>query len=241
MNLSDHLLDFFLQLQSRGMEEALFKDETVLGMLNGEAEFHQLRDALTEAVAGKEEKLILLALRAMAKQRALLLPQLVNASLVVTFPGAVRIPARHTAQVVREMIATAKTEIILAGYAITSDSALPNLLSDAAESIARVTVLCDVWKNNDGVSAARAVLKDWPRRAAKPRIYEFKGGKGAGLMHVKTLIVDGADMLVTSANFTWSGMNNNVEFGVRINGRIARSAREVFDEFLRTGKFVEIT
>ena len=56
-------------------------------------------------------------------------------------------------------------------------------------------------------------------------------------MHVKTLIVDGSDMLITLANFTEAGMTKNVEFGIQVNGRVVGEAKAIFDEFIRSGRF----
>lgn len=241
MNLSDQLLALFEDLQAKGMAEDLFRDDEVQGLLLTHAEFHELREQLAELAGGREDVFLLLALRAMAKQKAALLPAMVKTDLVVTFPGAARIPARHTAQVVREMIGAAKQEIIVAGYAITGKGELPKLLAGAAGTVSRITVLCDVWKDSAGTSASKAILNGWPKGGVRPRIYEFNADGDAHLMHVKTLIVDGRELLVTSANFTGAGMNKNVEFGVRIIGQAASDAKAIFDQFIKSGRFSERT
>jgi len=240
MNLSDQLLEFFQRLRAEGAEETLFRDEEVQGMLAGHSEYHELREQLADAVQGKEEIFILLALRALAKQRAELQPQLVKTDLVVTFPGPAKIPARHTSQVVREMIVRARSEIIVGGYAITKKGGLPELLAAASGSVQRIVVLCSPWKSDAGASGPQAILKSWPANKVKPWLYQFKGDAEASLMHVKTIIVDAEDLLVTSANFTESGMKNNVEFGVRIGGKTARDAQAVIEEFIRSGRFERV-
>ena len=54
-------------------------------------------------------------------------------------------------------------------------------------------------------------------------------------MHGKTLLVDQADLLVTSANFTHHGQEENVELGVRLQGAAAREARAVIEHLVTTG------
>jgi phosphatidylserine/phosphatidylglycerophosphate/cardiolipin synthase-like enzyme len=237
MNLSDQLLEFFLRLKNEGLVDELFHDDIVKEMLRNHPEYHELNEQLSDAIQGDGETFILLALRTLAKQQAELQPQLVKTNLVVTFPGAAKIPARHTAQVVREMIGRARSEIIVAGYAITNMGGLPALLSGTASSVQRIIVLCSTWKSDDGISGLTSILKGWPKNRIPPVVYEFKGGDDAGLMHVKTLIVDGSDMLITSANFTEAGMTKNVEFGIQVNGRVVGEAKAIFDEFIRSGRF----
>ena len=237
MNLSDQLLELFLRLKTEGLVEELFRDDNVEEMLRSHPEFHELNEQLGNTIQGNGETFILLALRTLAKQQAELQPQLVKTNLVVTFPGAAKIPARHTAQVVREMIGSARAEIIVAGYAITNMGGLPALLSGAASSVRRIIVLCSHWQTDAGVSGVQSIRKGWPKHRVPPVIYEFKGSEDAGLMHVKTLIVDGSDMLVTSANFTEAGMTKNVEFGIQVKGRVAGEAKAIFDEFIRSGRF----
>lgn len=239
MSLSDRLLAFLNILETAGKLDCLFDDE-VFAALAEFAEFHELTGDIGDGVGGQANTIVLLALRALAKQRSDLAPRLVSSDLVVTFPGTAEIPARHTAQVVREMLSAARREIIIVGYAITGDGGLPELLAEAANTVSRIVVICSSWKTDAGTSAIDALLNSWPAKLPKPSVYTFNNSSDAGLMHVKTLIVDSSEMLVTSANFTHYGMTRNVEFGVRVTGEVARNAKLVFDAFLRTGRFTRI-
>jgi phosphatidylserine/phosphatidylglycerophosphate/cardiolipin synthase-like enzyme len=239
MSLSHRLLDFLNILEAAGKLDCLFRDE-VFTTLEKFAEFHELTGEITDQVGGQADTIVLLVLRALAKQRSDLAPRLVSSDLVVTFPGTVTMPARHTAQVVREMLAAARREIIIAGYAITGDGGLPDLLAEAAQTVSRIVVVCSSWKTDAGTSAVDALLNSWPGKLPKPSVYRFNDASDAGLMHVKTLIVDSSEMLVTSANFTHYGMTRNVEFGVRITGEVAHNARAVFDAFIASGRFTRL-
>lgn len=59
-------------------------------------------------------------------------------------------------------------------------------------------------------------------------------------MHSKVLVVDGRDALVTSANFTHHGLNENVELGVRLKGTHAGSLRSCVREMVSARLFHEL-
>lgn len=51
-------------------------------------------------------------------------------------------------------------------------------------------------------------------------------------MHGKALLVDGSDLLISSANFTFHGFHGNLEFGVRLRGKPVERAGDVFRAML---------
>jgi phosphatidylserine/phosphatidylglycerophosphate/cardiolipin synthase-like enzyme len=53
-------------------------------------------------------------------------------------------------------------------------------------------------------------------------------------MHAKCLLVDASDLLVTSANFTFHGLQGNVEIGVRLRGAPAAEARKIFSHLVES-------
>lgn len=57
-------------------------------------------------------------------------------------------------------------------------------------------------------------------------------------MHAKCLLVDGSDLLVTSANFTFHGLHGNIEIGIRVRGAQAAEARKIFSHLVDS-KIVE--
>ena len=58
-------------------------------------------------------------------------------------------------------------------------------------------------------------------------------------MHAKVLVADTRDALVTSANLTYHGFVGNVEMGVRIIGKPAKTVADVFERLLVEGEFVD--
>ena len=53
-------------------------------------------------------------------------------------------------------------------------------------------------------------------------------------MHGKAILVDGRDLLVTSANMTFHGMRHNIELGIRVRGRHVELALDFFNALLRS-------
>jgi phosphatidylserine/phosphatidylglycerophosphate/cardiolipin synthase-like enzyme len=239
MSLSSDLARYFEALESASGLPALYGEDALV-RLQKSPDFQSFNARLEKLAP---EQRLLVVLRSLASQKTTLSPDLLDADLVVTFPGSESISARHTLHVVRQMISGAANEILIAGYAITDAGGVLSQLATAARRGIRILLVCSDWMDKrNGKTAAMLTGEQWPSDAPKPRIHEYRNDSPdtAG-MHIKCLLVDGVDMLIGSANFTYPGLNTNFEMGVRLNGIVAKSARSVFDEFLRTGNFREIS
>jgi phosphatidylserine/phosphatidylglycerophosphate/cardiolipin synthase-like enzyme len=172
-----------------------------------------------------------LCLQALRIQHEELRPKLLDAELVATLPPETPGIARPTERVVQEMIDGATTEIILLGYELT-DRNLIGLLAAAAGRGAGVIMICD-----RGRGAAQRVVESWPSRTPLPRIFHDRDradGAPYASMHAKCLLIDGKDLLVTSANFTFHGLRGNIEIGVRLGGAPAAEARKIFSHLVES-------
>jgi phosphatidylserine/phosphatidylglycerophosphate/cardiolipin synthase-like enzyme len=130
------------------------------------------------------------------------------------------------------MIDGATTEIIVLGYEMT-DRDLIELLATAASRGVNVTMICDRSRGT-----AVRFLESWPSHTPPPRIFHDRqraGGAPYASMHAKCLLVDGSDLLVTSANFTFHGLHGNIEIGVRLTGAPAFEARKIFSYLVESG------
>ena len=177
-----------------------------------------------------------LCLQALRVQRQALEPFLLDAELVATLPLGVPGIARSTAQVLREMLRPPVEEVILLGYEIT-DRDIMRALAKAAQNGASVIMICDRERG-----AADNTLDDWPSSVPVPRVFVDKrrdDGAPYAKMHAKCLLVDSADLLVTSANFTFHGLHGNIEIGLRVSGQPAREARKIFSHLVESGAVEE--
>ena len=147
---------------------------------------------------------------------------------VATIPVGVPKGARPTNIVVAEMINAARTLVVIVGYTFTVTSGVIELLVDAAVRGAHVRIICD---RKDG--GRERVQTAWPSFATKPEILvNSETDDALAKMHSKMLIVDNADTLITSANFTYHGMHGNIEFGVRLRGVAGGVAANAFVDHL---------
>jgi len=237
MSLSSDFLAFFRKLEA-AEGSAFFQRRDILSLLGKSPDFLSLTAELSQK---SPEERSLLALRALEMQKSQLAPQLADSELVITFPGDETIDSRRTLQVIRQMVESSQREILVAGFAITEGGGLFTLLSDAARRGVRVIVVCGRWEDPEQRTVASLTKKHWPNDAPRPVVYEYSGDGISAGMHIKCLLTDGSEILLGSANFTLSGMTKNFEMGIRTTGAIAQSARRVFEEFLRTGRFSKVT
>lgn len=177
-----------------------------------------------------------LCLQALRVQYDELRPRLVDAELVATLPPGIPGIARPTRQVLRDMLRPHVQEVIMLGYELT-DQAIMRLLVEATSRGADVIMICDRARGS-----AQRVLEEWPADVRRPRIYQDKervDGVPYASMHAKCLLVDGNDLLVTSANFTFHGLHGNIEIGVRLTGAPAAEARKIFSYLVESGLVAE--
>jgi phosphatidylserine/phosphatidylglycerophosphate/cardiolipin synthase-like enzyme len=184
------------------------------------------------ALAGPEQA-VLLSVQALHIQRAdgRAGPA---AEFVATVPTGTACGARPTGVVVREMLAGPHRQIIALGYEI-SDGEFIERLQEAALTCPEMVLLCD-----QGRQSARRLAAAWPADRWRPQFHEnvlWPDASPMASMHCKALLVDGVDLLVTSANFTYHGLSGNIEFGVRLRGEEVRPAQEIVLQLLRSGLF----
>lgn len=172
-----------------------------------------------------------LCLQALRVQHDELAPLLTKAELVATLPPEMPGIARTTGQVLREMLRPPVHEVILLGYEVT-DQDMMRLLAEAANQGTDVIMICDRARGS-----ARRLLETWPTGIRRPRVFqdrERSDGAPYAAMHAKCLLVDGKDLLVTSANFTFHGLHGNIEIGVRFSGPLVMEARKIFSHLVES-------
>jgi phosphatidylserine/phosphatidylglycerophosphate/cardiolipin synthase-like enzyme len=185
---------------------------------------------------GVDRKGVLLALQVariiMAGQ-----PKDEPAEFVATVPPGSSTKARPTQVVLREMLTSARRQVIALGYEIT-DRWCVELLRDASLLCPEMLIICDRQKGS-----ARRLATSWARGGFTPKFYENVElvDPPRASMHCKALLVDGSDLLITSANFTFHGLNGNLEFGVRLRGGQAHPAHGILMHLLRSGIFQAVS
>jgi hypothetical protein len=160
--------------------------------------------------------------------------------LVLSGPDLPGVPTADTAAVMRTLVGRAAREVILVGYAVHDGRRIFEPLARRMEEVPglAVTVCLDIQRAwNDPTPAAMLVARfardfrarhwPWVRLPAlhyDPRSLEV--GDTRASLHAKCVIVDRAEALVTSANFTEAAQRRNIEAGLHVRhpptaGRLA--------------------
>lgn len=236
MTVSRKIVDLWKACQSKEARIDVF-DSSEEKQLQALAEYGLVYDAL-EKHTDNPHMSILLALRALEIQRSELADKMSDTELAVTAPPSTCSSARPTFFVIREMLESAGREIILAGYRITNTDII-EMLWKASQRGVKVVLVCG---RADG--DAVKLRATWPANSPQPSIHEdVDTGPDSNvwsLMHIKSLLVDSHQLLVSSANFTAGGMDRNIEFGIRTTGKPAAEAKTVLMQLIRSDLFREV-
>ena len=180
------------------------------------------------------ERTLRMCLQALRVQHEEMAGRFVDAELVATLPPAIPGIARTTDQVLLEMLRPPVEEVILLGYEVT-DQKVMRLLAEVEAAGADVIVICDRTRG-----AAERILELGFRRARIFQDRERPDLPPYSSMHAKCLLVNGKDLLVTSANFTFHGLHGNIEIGVRLSGPPALEARKIFSHLVENHVVEEV-
>lgn len=173
--------------------------------------------------------------------------------VVRTSPGA-GLDGWETATVLRSLFTQAQRELWIAGFRVTDRSLFEPLAARGDDGL-KVRLVVDLDPGVDvfgrpqrphdpgtwpRIWRQRFLEHIWPDRLPAPELLYAPGGIGRS-MHAKTVVVDRARWLVTSANFTSRGQERNVELGALIEDRgAAERAALWFEEAVGAGAFVEV-
>ena len=157
-----------------------------------------------------------------------------SVEVVVTGPDSPAAPVRLTSEVVQQLIDSARSRVMLISYAAYQ---MPTIIAALDAAVARgvqVDVILESPENLDGGGGAAAYKKyrvfHWPLDERDPP--EAK-------LHAKAVIVDGRDVLLTSANMSNAAYDKNIELGVLCQGGpTAERVQQHFDALIARGVLV---
>jgi phosphatidylserine/phosphatidylglycerophosphate/cardiolipin synthase-like enzyme len=132
----------------------------------------------------------------------------------------------HLTNQFHKLVEGARVSVTAATYNFASTSKMWKVLREAAE---RPGVKVSVYVDGDKADAM-AVKTQMPK-ASIYRSSKLPNGKQI-TSHAKFIIIDHSMMLITSANFSYSAENTNIEFGLRVDDpTLAESVEEqMFDK-----------
>lgn len=188
-----------------------------------------------------------LAENATARQRAL-----DHIQLVWTSPDEEGPHVRDTSVVVRQLLSEARHSLLISTYSIFNGQEVFQPIDEAwsLHPELKVVLILNVppdvknglYENAAVDKCAKAFWKyhwPWTRRSAV--FYDPRGPEKTpdlpACQHAKCILVDGTTAFITSANFTESAHERNIELGVlfRDNAIVADSIRSKFESLIQNG------
>lgn len=157
--------------------------------------------------------------------------------VVVTGPESPAAPVRLTSEVVRQLIDQATRRVTLVSYAAYQMSSIIAALDAAVARGVAVSLILESAEKLDGGGGVHAY--------AKYRIYHWPVDRREppdAKLHAKAVIVDGRDVLLTSANMTNAAYDKNIELGVLCRGGgVASQVQRHFDALIARGVLEPVT
>ncbi len=170
--------------------------------------------------------------------------------LVLSGPEAPGIATRDTAAVMHALLAEARKEVLLVGYAVHNARHLFESLAVrmTSEPELRVWFCLDIRRGQNDTSLEAEIIrrfandfrtKHWPWEP-KPEVYYDPRslalpGQHRSSLHAKCVVVDRSAALITSANFTQAAHERNIEAGVIIrNEELVSRLQRYFEALCST-------
>jgi phosphatidylserine/phosphatidylglycerophosphate/cardiolipin synthase-like enzyme len=153
--------------------------------------------------------------------------------LVWTGPALPQVAARQTEPALRDLVAQAKSEVVIAGYSFSAGA--KGFIRDLAELASRGVRIWIIAEQPEQLEGFRDIV------GARIRISTLVHSDPAGSLHAKVTVVDRRHLLITSANFTSRGFRSNVELGVLITGPAAGDAAALLDHLAGLGFTRDVT
>lgn len=189
--------------------------------------------------AGGTEGLLATTLRGSLELRRAIENRGPRCELVWTGDTPVGAAVRSTLPVVREMFTLARRSILVVTYSLwagTEAATVIDLLAERSSAGVDVAFVLDA-RYQDGWNVSE-LKRRWPKGHRRPELYTWQNRMDTiAKLHAKVVLVDGRDLLITSANLTGHGMRHNLEFGVRVQGDPAEDAASHLGALIQAGVF----
>lgn len=162
-----------------------------------------------------------------------------HAELAITAPPSFRLKARKINDAVEDMLKKASKSITLTGYAVSDyfSEMLDTIILQSQKGVYVRLYL------NDYEKQKKQLTRLMDLRSKFLRVYDYQkhSDDSMAALHAKTIVVDEKEILVSSANLSYHGMEGNIEMGIRLESKDkAIQIEEVLKEMIRMKIFVEL-
>ena len=158
---------------------------------------------------------------------------------------------RDTGVVIRQLFARARKHVLAVGFAVHQGKSVFKTLADRLDNDDSfdATLCIDIRRQRGDTSLKREIVQrfanqfvfdEWPGNRLPPVYYDPRSlgptAKTASSMHAKSVVIDGREALVTSANFTEAAQERNIELGLLVDSHaIAGRIEHHFTTLIRKG------
>jgi len=176
-------------------------------------------------------------------------------ALVLSGPDVPGVSTLDTAAVMQSLIAEAKTNILLVGYAVHNGkrifAPLAERMGDCPQL--KVSMCLDISRPHRDTSLPSEIVsrfatdfrsKHWPWPHAPRILYDpralAESGEVRASLHAKCVVIDRRAALITSANFTEAAQQRNIEAGILIrHAPVVERLAAYFEGLLATSQLAE--
>lgn len=159
-----------------------------------------------------------------------------SSELVWTGPSTGIVPVRHTEQVLCQVIRSATKKLYIVSYVAHKVESIVRELNKAADRGVSINFILESSTEYGGAVSfdSVGVMK---KSISTANVYVWKkNDQVVGAVHAKCAVADGKLSFITSANFTASAMEKNMELGVLIDGgHIPESLEHHLEALIYTG------
>lgn len=137
-----------------------------------------------------------------------------ESELAITAPISFKKKARKIHEVVASMLQASQKSITLTGYAVSDyfTEMIDLIISKSQQGVYVRLYLNDYEKHKSNLKR----LMDLRSKYLRVFDYQKKEDDAMAALHAKTIVVDERNLLVSSANLSYHGMEGNVEMGIRL-------------------------
>lgn len=172
----------------------------------------------TANISGHDVSIVLVVL-AQTRSAARIKQKSEKVEMVCTGSSGLGVPVRGTYATAIEMVKAAHREIFVVGYVFTEGARglLKQLAVAYRDRGVRVTLVGN--RMYDHLAAIRSI---WPANVPGPNVFSRETGSHDDItaLHAKLLICDSISALITSANFSYHGLHENIEIGVKVHSPV---------------------
>ena len=137
-----------------------------------------------------------------------------KAELAITAPISFRLKARKIHEVVENMLRDSQKSITLTGYSVSDyfTEMIDLIILKSQQGVYVRLYLNDYEKHRNNLKR----LMDLRTKYLRVFDYQKQDDDAMAALHAKTIVVDEKELLVSSANLSYHGMQGNVEMGIRL-------------------------